>query len=74
MTQDISHKCKNCAKYFKDIHNLCYLADIDEVTAETKACADFEEYCGEYIPCAENGDYSPSAPWNAPGMSIRDFI
>lgn len=20
------------------------------------------------------GDYSPSNPWNAPGMSIRDFI
>lgn len=20
------------------------------------------------------GDYSPSSPWNAPGMSIRDFI
>lgn len=28
----------------------------------------------EYIPCAENGDYSPSNPWDAPGMSIRDFI
>lgn len=23
---------------------------------------------------ATNGDYSPSCPWNAPGMSIRDFI
>lgn len=23
---------------------------------------------------AENGDYSPSNPWNAPGMSISDFI
>ena len=28
----------------------------------------------EYIPSAENGDYSPSCPWNAPGMSIKDFI
>ena len=28
----------------------------------------------EYTPCAENGDYSPSNPWDAPGMSIRDFI
>lgn len=28
----------------------------------------------EYIPCSENGDYSPSNPWDAPGMSIRDFI
>ena len=28
----------------------------------------------EYIPCAENGDYSPSNPWCAPGMKISDFI
>lgn len=21
-----------------------------------------------------NGDYSPSDPWNAPGMSMKDFI
>ena len=28
----------------------------------------------EYIPSAENGDYSPSAPWLAPGMSEKDFI
>ena len=28
----------------------------------------------EYIPSAENGDYSPSNPWGAPGMSINDFI
>ena len=28
----------------------------------------------EYVPSAENGDYSPSNPWDAPGMSIHDFI
>ena len=35
-----------------------------------------EEYLDddEYVPSAENGDYSPSNPWDAPGMSIRDFI
>lgn len=27
-----------------------------------------------YIPSSCNGDYSPSNPWDAPGMSIRDFI
>ena len=32
------------------------------------------EELGEYIPSAENGDYSPSNPWDAPGMSISDFI
>lgn len=27
-----------------------------------------------YTPSATNGDYSPSNPWDAPGMSIHDFI
>lgn len=27
-----------------------------------------------YTPSATNGDYSPGNPWDAPGMSIRDFI
>jgi len=28
----------------------------------------------EYVPSAENGDYSPSNPWDAPGMRMSDFI
>lgn len=28
----------------------------------------------EYIPSVTKGDYSPSNPWDAPGMSIHDFI
>lgn len=28
----------------------------------------------EYVPSSSNGDYSPSNPWDAPGMSIHDFI
>jgi hypothetical protein len=32
------------------------------------------EELGEYIPSAENGDYSPSNPWDAPGMKQSDFI
>lgn len=27
-----------------------------------------------YTSSSSNGDYSPSNPWDAPGMSIRDFI
>lgn len=27
-----------------------------------------------YIRSSTNGDYSPSNPWDAPGMSISDFI
>lgn len=28
----------------------------------------------EHVPSAENGDYGPSNPWDAPGMNIWDFI
>ena len=28
----------------------------------------------DYIPSAERGDYSPSNPWDAPGMKLSDFI
>lgn len=28
----------------------------------------------EYVPSSTNGDYSPGNPWDAPGMSIHDFI
>lgn len=27
-----------------------------------------------YRPSASRRDYSPSSPWNAPGMSVSDFI
>ena len=34
-----------------------------------------EEYDEEeYYSSSTYGDYSPSNPWDAPGMSIRDFI
>ena len=35
---------------------------------------DYIDESGEMHPSAENGDYSPSCPWNAPGMSVKDFI
>ena len=41
---------------------------------ESETFENYEEQEEDYIPCATNGDYSPSNPWNAPGMSIRDFI
>lgn len=28
----------------------------------------------DYVPSSTNGDYSPSHPWDAPGMKISDFI
>ncbi len=36
----------------------------------TPECLEDEEYC----PSVTAGDYSPSCPWLAPGMSERDFI
>lgn len=46
---------------------------------DAERCADYlfsEEWESDddYIPSSENGDYSPSNPWDAPGMSISDFI
>jgi len=35
---------------------------------------DWQDMYDYYTPSASRGDYSPSAPWNAPGMSIHDFI
>lgn len=32
----------------------------------------FDEH--EYIPCSTYRDYCPSNPWDAPGMSVKDFI
>lgn len=61
------------------------MSETEEECIETAATC--ERYCEEteedrerrreereYTPSATNGDYSPSCPWNAPGMSIRDFI
>lgn len=35
---------------------------------------EYEEDLDDYTPSASRGDYSPSNPWDAPGMSIHDFI
>ena len=47
---------------------------------EDSEVADYGEYEDvaaedeDYTPSATAGDYSPSNPWDAPGMSIHDFI
>ena len=33
-----------------------------------------EEDDEEYTPSATHGDYGPSHPWDAPGMSMSDFF
>ena len=49
-----------------------YEFDIDGVRSEDEE--EFDAYDDEFVPSAENGDYSPSNPWDAPGMSLKDFI
>lgn len=45
----------------------------DEIIEELLSC-NFDDEHDDYCPSSTNGDYSPSNPWDAPGMSIRDFI
>lgn len=35
---------------------------------------EFTEEETQYRPSCTNRDYSPSNPWDAPGMSVGDFI
>lgn len=74
--------CENCAKrkwMWWDAFEYC----MDyEMTDDPVACAnDCERYELEsetddetYTPSATARDYGPSNPWDAPGMSIRDFL
>mgnify|MGYP003571246786 CR=1 FL=1 len=51
----------------------CYDPETDSEN-ENQDFDDFEfEYENEYLSATDR-DYSPSCPWNAPGMSISDFI
>ena len=56
-------KCMECEFDFSD-------GEVTE-TGYTIECVDEDE---DYIPSSTRGDYSPSHPWDAPGMKISDFI
>ena len=65
---------ESCIDYAK-----VFNAEDAEKTAN--ACPSYEygtpscmEEDDEYTPSSTAGDYGPSNPWNAPGMSISDFI
>ena len=47
----------------------CY--NIDATDLEQ---GEYDPYRGRERTSCTYGDYSPSNPWNAPGMSISDFI
>ena len=61
------------ALYFGyEVRRLMDKYDWDEETAIDNVMREDDD--DEYIPSCTRGDYSPSNPWDAPGMSIRDFI
>lgn len=79
--------CRECANAYSNGFGrleMCMTWEMheDDTAAETCSayckgeCRAYEQYKEEreYTPSATNGDYSPSSPWNAPGMSIHDFI
>jgi len=80
--------CSNCKRRFFKGWDGCWesclwyeMAGTEEDMIETaKDCCKYEEgepeglNEPEYRPSATNRDYGPSNPWDAPGMSIHDFI
>ena len=47
---------------------------IDDAQIKLDVLNDDELWKEDYIPSSTRGDYGPSNPWDAPGMSIHDFI
>lgn len=81
--EDASHPCDNGECPFNaeggyDCRNFCGLGvdedeeEIFDFDNEEEPPYDYEDRY--YTPSSTNGDYSPSNPWDAPGMSINDFI
>lgn len=56
-----------------DMYNRFYATSALNFEEEYDESWDYEDD-DDYTPSATNGDYSPSHPWDAPGMSIHDFI
>lgn len=46
----------------------------DEEDQEEYEIGDMDENYEDRTPSSTAGDYSPSNPWDAPGMSMRDII
>lgn len=70
-------KCSecHCSELFTDRYGRDkYFCAFDIGEEEDKPCYGDWEPEEEYTPSASAGDYSPSNPWNAPGMSLSDFI
>lgn len=79
--------CKNCVyRAYESMFGIDYCLDYEMASTEAEEikaaseCSRYEEGTPEcledrhYCKSSTGGDYSPSCPWNAEGMSIRDFI
>ena len=66
-------------KLQEQLAELSHYNSVEEMLYDTRyqdAAYGKDEYIPfeNYIPSSTRGDYSPSNPWDAPGMSIHDFI
>lgn len=59
--------CRNCNS------DMCEWCQVERVVNDAEIELDSEED-KPYIRSSTNGDCSPSNPWDAPGLSARDFI
>ena len=75
--------CKNKEHHYWDELIPCMgyeqVGNDEEDVATAADCSRYEEAEDQekeerYTPSACAGDYSPSNPWDAPGMSVSDFI
>ena len=75
--------CSNCKhrrfeSYFG--YDYCSIYEMSATEEEdinnAKDCDRYEEETEEdrHCPSSTEGDYGPGNPWDAPGMSIKDYI
>jgi hypothetical protein len=83
----VRRSCENCAKkwYWDGVAwgdgCLDYTLRVDRdgddpeiVAAECPVYEPEEPSEDDRVPSSTAGDYGPSNPWDAPGMSVHDFI
>lgn len=54
--------------------DLCEWCQVGRIVSQAETELDEEDDNEYYAPSSTYGDYSPSNPWDAPRMSIHDFI
>ena len=52
--------------------DMCEWCRVEHIVENAKASMNDDD--DNYIRSSTNGDYSPNNPWDAPGMSLSDFI